>query len=141
MRDKLDPSIFYLRKLGPEYINQVFESSRWIFEEDRHMAFEIFTSDDVELPRTQVTDHLEKIDPAISTRYIEYLIDEKGEESPAFHDRLAEVYLNMTLSARKRGDEAKAFEVYSKLLRFIDTTDHYRPDRLYGLLSENLYEA
>ncbi|KAG1770992.1 vacuolar sorting protein 39 domain 1-domain-containing protein [Suillus occidentalis] len=141
MRDKLDPSIFYLRKLGPEYINQVFESSRWIFEEDRHMAFEIFTSDDVELPRTQVTDYLEKIDPAISTRYIEYLIDEKGEESPAFHDRLAELYLNMTLSARKRGEEAKAFEVYSKLLHFIDTTDHYRPDRLYGLLSENLYEA
>lgn len=41
MRDKLDPSISYLRKLGPEYINQVFESSRWIFEEDRHMAFEV----------------------------------------------------------------------------------------------------
>jgi len=41
MRDKLDPSISYLRKLGPEYINQVFESSRWIFEADRHMAFEV----------------------------------------------------------------------------------------------------
>ena len=25
-------------------------------------------------------------------------------------------------------------EVYAKLLRFIDTTEHYRPDRLYGLL-------
>ncbi|KAG2348015.1 hypothetical protein BDR05DRAFT_980946 [Suillus weaverae] len=141
IRDKLNPSMSYLRKLCPEYINQVFESSRWIFEEDRHMAFEIFTSDDVELPRTQVTDYLEKIDPTISTRYIEYLIDEKGEESPAFHDRLTELYLNMTLSARKQGDEAKELEVYSKLLRFIDTTDHYRPDRLYGLLSENLYEA
>lgn len=141
MRDKLDPSISYLRKLGPEYINQVFESSRWIFEEDRHMAFEIFTSDDVELPRTQVTDYLENIDPSISTRYIEYLIDEKGEESAVFHDRLAELYLNMTLSARKRGDEANELEVYSKLLRFIDTTDHYRPDRLYGSLPENLYEA
>jgi hypothetical protein len=41
MRDKLDPSISYLRKLGPEYINQVLESSRWIFETDRHMAFEV----------------------------------------------------------------------------------------------------
>ncbi|KAG2060873.1 hypothetical protein BDR06DRAFT_947416 [Suillus hirtellus] len=119
----------------------LFESSRWIFEKDRHMAFEIFTSDDVELPRTQVTDYLENIDPSISTRYIEYLIDEKGEESAAFHDRLVELYLNMTLSARKRGDEANELEVYSKLLRFIDTTDHYRPDRLYGSLPENLYEA
>ncbi|KAG2081172.1 vacuolar sorting protein 39 domain 1-domain-containing protein, partial [Suillus cothurnatus] len=105
MRDKLDPSISYLRKLGPEYINQVLESSRWIFETDRHMAFE-------------------------------YLIDEKGEESLAFHDWLAELCLNMTLSARKRGDKAKELEVYSRLLHFIDTTDHYCPDRLYGLLSE-----
>ncbi|KAG1762919.1 vacuolar sorting protein 39 domain 1-domain-containing protein [Suillus placidus] len=141
IRDKLNPSMSYLRKLCPEYINQVFESSSWVFEEDRHMAFEIFTSDDVELPRTQVTDYLEEIDPTISTRYIEYLVDEKNEESPAFHDRLTELYLNMTLSAHKQGDEAKELEVYSKLLRFINTTDHYRPDRLYGLLSENLYEA
>lgn len=30
----------------------------------------------------------------------------------------------------------KRAEVYAKLLKFIDTTEHYRPDRLYGLLSE-----
>ena len=73
-----------------------------------------------------------------------------------FHDRLAELYLKMTADARKRGDSGEASilcfhpriplaerpiestekheEVYAKLLRFIDTTDHYRPDRLYGLL-------
>ncbi|OJA15588.1 hypothetical protein AZE42_14077, partial [Rhizopogon vesiculosus] len=73
MEDKLSASISYLQKLGPEYINQVFESSRWIFEQDRDMAFQIFTSVDIELPRTQVTDYLSKIDPALSARYIEYL--------------------------------------------------------------------
>lgn len=26
--------------------------------------------------------------------------------------------------------------MYAKLLKFIDATEHYRPDRLYGLLSE-----
>lgn len=52
-----------------------------------------------------MTDYLNKIDPALSARYIEYLIAEKGEESPAFHERLAELYLNMTLSARKGGDD------------------------------------
>lgn len=30
----------------------------------------------------------------------------------------------------------KCTEVYAKLLKFFDTTEHYRPDRLYGLLSE-----
>ena len=41
MEDKLSPSISYLQKLGPEYIDQVFESSRWIFEQDRDMAFQV----------------------------------------------------------------------------------------------------
>lgn len=41
MRDKLGPSISYLQKLGPEYLDQIFESARWVFEQDRDMAFEV----------------------------------------------------------------------------------------------------
>ena len=41
MRDKLGPSISYLQKLGPEYLDQIFESARWIFEQDREMAFQV----------------------------------------------------------------------------------------------------
>ncbi|KAF9223920.1 hypothetical protein BS17DRAFT_781417 [Gyrodon lividus] len=141
MRDKLGPSISYLQKLGPEYLDQIFESARWVFEQDREMALQIFTSDDVELPRGPVTDYLERIDPQIASRYLEYLIEEKEETSPGFHDRLAGLYLGITISAKKRGEEKKHGEVYTKLLRFIDATEHYRPDRLYGLLSEDLYEA
>ncbi|KAG8213472.1 hypothetical protein J3R82DRAFT_12007 [Butyriboletus roseoflavus] len=141
VRDKLGPSISYLQKLGPEYLDQIFESARWIFEQDREMAFEIFTSDDVELPHGGVTDYLEKLDPHVATRYLEYLIDEKEEKSSGFHDRLAELYLGITMTAKRKGEEDKHGDVYAKLLKFIDTTEYYRPDRLYGLLSEDLYEA
>ena len=41
MRDKLGPSTSYLQKLGPEYLDQIFESARWVFEQDRDMAFEV----------------------------------------------------------------------------------------------------
>jgi Vam6/Vps39-like protein vacuolar protein sorting-associated protein 39 len=41
MEDKLSPSIRYLQKLGPENVHQVFESSRWIFDMDSNMAFEV----------------------------------------------------------------------------------------------------
>lgn len=41
MRDKLGPSISYLQKLGPEYLDQIFESARWVFEQDGEMAFEV----------------------------------------------------------------------------------------------------
>ncbi|KAJ7880982.1 hypothetical protein B0H14DRAFT_3763074 [Mycena olivaceomarginata] len=141
MEDKLSPSIYYLQKLGPEHLDEIFASSRWIFEKDSSMAFQIFTSEDVELPRPAVADYLESIDPLLCIRYIEFLIEERHEESTGFHDRLAELYLKMTLSAKKRNDKNWS-QHYDKLLKFIDTTDRYRIDRLYNTISsEDLFEA
>lgn len=40
-RDKLGPTVSYLQRLGPEHIDQIFEHSRWVFEHDRDIAFEV----------------------------------------------------------------------------------------------------
>ncbi|KAJ7717681.1 vacuolar sorting protein 39 domain 2-domain-containing protein [Mycena metata] len=137
MEDKLTPSIYYLQKLGPEHLDEIFASSRWLFEKDSSMAFQIFTSEDVELPRASVANYLESIDPLLCIRYLEFLIEERREESTVSHDRLAELYLKMTLAAKKRNDKGGSI-----LLKFIDTTDRYRIDRLYNMISsEDLFEA
>lgn len=81
-----------------------------------------------------MTDFLERLDPAICSRFIEFLIAERGEISREFHDRLAELYLRMAVSAKRRGDDIVRKTTYEKLLQFIDTTDHYSTDRLFGLL-------
>ncbi|KAF7985633.1 hypothetical protein HWV62_2139 [Athelia sp. TMB] len=139
--EKLRPSVSYLQKLGPDYLQQIFDFSRWVFEQNRDIAFEIFTSEDVQLPKESVADYLEQIDPAICARYLVFLMDERDEVSPLLHDRLAGLYLTMTLSARKCGDNGWK-DTYEKLLQFITTTHYYDVDRLYGLLtSEDLYEA
>lgn len=54
-----------------------------------------------------MANYLESIEPALCARYLEYIVEERKEESPAYHDRLAELYLKMTLSAKSRGDERK----------------------------------
>jgi hypothetical protein len=59
------------------------------------------------LPRQEVADFLEGLDPALSSRFLEFLIEERNEISQSFHNRLAELYLSMTLSAKKRGDEGE----------------------------------
>lgn len=142
MVDKLQPSISYLQKLGPQYLDQIFETSKWVLEQDKDMGFEIFASEEVDLPRPAVANFLENIDPALCARYLEYLINDRAEESSTYHDRLAELYIKMTLTVKRRGDEGTQQAVYQKLLKFIDTTSHYRVDRLYGLLSsEDLFEA
>ncbi|CDO70890.1 hypothetical protein BN946_scf184804.g22 [Trametes cinnabarina] len=147
VRDKLMPIVTYLQRLGPEHLDQIFEHSKWVFEQDRDIAFEIFTSEEVELPKGQVADFLERLDPAICARFIEYLIKERGEVSQEFHDRLAELYLRMTMAAKKRGDDGEYHhrnvkQAYEKLLHFIDKTEYYSADRLYARLpSEDLFEA
>jgi len=41
MREKLQPTVTYLQKLGEEYIDQVFKYARWVFQQDQNIAFEV----------------------------------------------------------------------------------------------------
>lgn len=41
MRGRLMPSINYLQRLGPEYLDLIFEHSRWVFEQDVDIGFEV----------------------------------------------------------------------------------------------------
>lgn len=65
----------------------------------------IFTSDEVELPQQHVADFLESVNQKFCARYLEFLIEERHEEGPIYHDRLAELYLRMTQDAKRAGDE------------------------------------
>lgn len=62
----------------------------------------------MELPREDVANYLEEISPKICARFLEYLIEDRHEVLPIFHDRLAELYLSMTLTAKKRNDEGES---------------------------------
>ena len=67
-------------------------------------ASKIFTSEEVELPPQQVTNFLEGVSRKFCAHYLEFLIEERHEESYMYHDRLAELYLRMTLDAKKAGN-------------------------------------
>lgn len=181
MDDKIRPTVSYVQNLGPEYLDQILEATRWVYQHKpdapyevgdcsfkyspytkNSINFKIFTAELVELPRSKVADFLEDdLNPALCARYIEYLIEEREEVSTLFHDRLAELYLEMAVSARKKRDEGNSLsctvcciavlihysntidahqQAYDKFLRFIQSSDIYRVDRLFGLLpSEGKY--
>jgi Vam6/Vps39-like protein vacuolar protein sorting-associated protein 39 len=65
----------------------------------------IFTSEEVELPPQHVANFLESVNRELCVRYLEFLIEERHEESNIYHDRLAELCLKMTVNAKKAGDE------------------------------------
>jgi Vam6/Vps39-like protein vacuolar protein sorting-associated protein 39 len=120
MKDRLGPSITYLQRLSPEYLDTIFQFSKWILNENAEMALEvsstwifsiliadaykIFTSEEVELPPQHVANFLESVNRKFCARYLEFLIEERHEESYIYHDRLAELYLRMTLDGKKAGD-------------------------------------
>ncbi|CUA75985.1 hypothetical protein RSOLAG22IIIB_01989 [Rhizoctonia solani] len=139
--DKYQPSIRYLQKLGPQYLELIFKSAHWLFEEKPDMAFDIFTAEEVELPSKEVADYLESIDPMLCIRFIEYLFAERQEESITFGDRLGELYLRQTVKLKKERSSEHA-RLYSKLLAFVNTSKYYDPDRLYALLPQtDLHEV
>lgn len=140
---KIRPTVTYVQSLGPEYMDQIFGAARWIYKLNSDAIFEIFTAEVVELPRSKVADFLEEeLDPALCSRYLEYLIEEREETSTLFHDRLAELYLDMALNSQKSNEQDSYQQAYDKFLHFIQNTNIYRVDRLFGLLpSDDMFEA
>lgn len=63
---------------------------------------QVFTNELNELSRSHVADFLEELDQNYCARYLEYLITERDESTTLFHDRLAELYLDMVMSAKRQ---------------------------------------
>jgi hypothetical protein len=47
MKDRLGPSITYLQRLGPEYLDTIFQCSKWILNENAEMALEVSSAMDI----------------------------------------------------------------------------------------------
>lgn len=41
--DKVEPTISYLQKLGPEYLKLIFEGSKWVLSVDKRRGFQVCT--------------------------------------------------------------------------------------------------
>jgi len=140
--EQLGPSIRYLQKLGPEYIEQIFESSRWILQRNQDLGFQIFISEDVELSHPQVCHFLESIDSELCIRYLHYLINEREEPGVHFHNHLGLLLISVTRNYKLQGNDDLSKKRYQELLHFLDKTTVYQTDRLYGALpSDGMFEA
>lgn len=122
VEEKVGPTIRYLQKLNDTYLDLIFKSSRWVFDANPTNALEvggrpiqgswnlilspqIFTAEEAQLPRSAVIDYLEKIDPMVCARYIEFLISEQKCTDTAFHNRLAELYLDVVIRSTKKSEQ------------------------------------
>lgn len=41
VEDKVDPTVAYLQKLGPEYLNLIFDASKWVLALDMAKGLQV----------------------------------------------------------------------------------------------------
>lgn len=112
--ERLQPTVRYLQKLGPDHLELIFETSKWVLAANRTAALEIFTADlrAVErLPRHAVAEHLEKVDPVACIAYLEHLIGSLDERGPDLHDKLVRLYIAQHQREEAEGDEGTTCSV------------------------------
>jgi tetratricopeptide (TPR) repeat protein len=162
VEDKVSPTVSYVQKLGPDHLDLIFTASSWVFSLSPKEGLEIFIADmeEVErLPRHAVSNYLSKIaSKEEQIKYLEHIIEDLDEKGPEFHERLIELYLERVRSSsssssltavggeldQETGDKddhenAKTSQEadYKKLIRFLENSTQYRPDRLLGRIGED----
>lgn len=89
------------------------------------------------MPRGPVVDYLISIKRDLGIRYLEHLIHDLQEMSPSFHDRLVTLYLEEASDSAV--NEKQRNEVREKLVKFLEESDQYMPERVLAKLSRSLY--
>mmetsp|Transcript_36694 Transcript_36694/g.63004 ORF Transcript_36694/g.63004 Transcript_36694/m.63004 type:complete len:862 (+) Transcript_36694:53-2638(+) len=151
----------YLKSLGKENIDLILKFSIWPLEETPAQGIEIFMEDrpkEKELPPNVILNHIKTIrnDAAkkITVPYLEWLVQEKKEENPDFHNELALEYLNKVADIKKRTttssenrnlraaeERGRLGEIRRLLVEFLEKSKHYTPEKLLPtFMAHNLYE-
>ena len=154
-----EKTIEYLQKLGAQYVDLIFNYSKWVLKEDPENSMKIFTNDTPEiegLPRAKVLDHLEKLAKNGSIKYdkvikyLEHIIFDWKESGPEFHNKLIKCYMDQILplyreylqeaeaDRRKAGKEAGELgKLRTRLIFFLETSGHYQPYKLLQFFPHN----
>lgn len=161
LEERIDPTIRYLQKLGPNHLHLIFNTSQWIFSIIKpfsstsittttnkllNKSLEIFTADlsTVEsLPKKEVMKFLEGVDLLACRIYLEFLVnDEIGENRTEIHEKLIHLYINEFRRLKALGEEETSKKIYQSLLNHLIKSESYSPNWVLGRLPlDEMFEA
>ncbi|KAI1123059.1 SPX domain-containing protein [Nemania abortiva] len=138
-------TVGYLQSLPPEMTDLILEFADWVLRRDPDLGMEVFLADSENaetLPRARIVSYLSGIDVNLEIRYLEHIIDELGNGTPEFHNRLVELLINALGQDTNRG--VKWEERLHKLVGFLRESDQYGLSRAFGMIPRDdppFYEA
>jgi hypothetical protein len=145
-------TVRYLQSLPPELIDLILEFAQWPLLCQPEMGMEVFLADTENaemLPRQKVLAFLEGIDKALAMRYLEHVVDELNDPTPALHQKLVMLYfeqlkelsLDANSEAKHKGTRE---ELKDKFLTMLRNSTQYSAAKVLGVLpkdDETFYEA
>ncbi|KAI0020375.1 SPX domain-containing protein [Xylariomycetidae sp. FL0641] len=137
-------TVGYLQSLPPEMIDLILEYAEWVLRRDPDLGMEVFLADSENaetLPRQRVADYLGKIDVNLEIRYLEHVINELGDATPEFHNRLVDL---MVQTLRGAEHDAQWKVKMDRFVAFLKDSRQYSLTRAFDTIPRedpDFYEA
>ncbi|KAJ2973404.1 hypothetical protein NUW58_g8946 [Xylaria curta] len=138
-------TVGYLQSLPPEMTDLILEFADWVLRRDAALGMEVFLADSENaetLPREKIVRYLSGINVKLEMQYLEHIIDELGDGTPEFHNRLIELLIDATKDGGSRSSEWE--ERLHKLVNFLRESRQYSLLRAFGMIPRDdavFYEA
>lgn len=138
-------TVGYLKQLPSELIDLILEFVKWPIEENADIGMDVFLadSDNAEnLDRQKVLSFLERLGTEFEITYLEHLVNELDDKTPAFHQQLIELYVERIKSSLVPADKKNTLK--ARLEAFLSTSKSYSQGQTFRLLPSDeplLYES
>ncbi|KAF2966024.1 hypothetical protein GQX73_g7558 [Xylaria multiplex] len=138
-------TVGYLQSLAPEMTDLILEFADWVLRRDPDLGMEVFLADSENaetLPREKVVNYLAGINVNLEIQYLEHVVDELGDGTPEFHNRLVELLISALKDDESR--DSKWEERLHKLVDFLKESHQYGLTRAFGMIPRDdpaFYEA
>lgn len=133
-----DRAILYLQGLPPSEMDLILEHAQWTLQANPSYAMEIFVGDteySQVFPRDRVLSFLREQDPKWEAQYLHHIINELGDVTPDFHNRLVELYVQNLTHMKKGHDWDTQMEQFVKFLR--DSQQVYSLTKAFSLIPKD----
>jgi hypothetical protein len=128
-------TVGYLQSLPPEMTDLILEFADWVLRRDADLGMEVFLADSENaetLPREKVVRYLSGINVNLEIRYLDHIIDELGDGTPEFHNRLVELLIKTLKDEESR--DVKWYERLHKLVEFLKESRQYSLGPALGMI-------
>ncbi|KAL8662129.1 MAG: hypothetical protein Q9168_008303, partial [Polycauliona sp. 1 TL-2023] len=122
-------TVSYLQSLPPEMIDLILRFADWPLDVDPQLGMEVFLADSENaetLPRQRVLNFLNSKDKVLSEKYLKHIIEELNDETPDFHQKLVDIYIQ-GLREGKFTDDSSRKQWEDHTLSFLRSSHQYRP--------------